>query len=73
MHDSELTRNEVVASSILASSSKIKSLVNAVISSMYKAFLFQQKATNDMANGLKWHELTYEMLHPVLHLALCRS
>nr|DAJ53653.1 MAG TPA: hypothetical protein [Caudoviricetes sp.] len=40
---------------------------------MYKAFLFQQKATNDMANGLKWHELTYEMLHPVLHLALCRS
>jgi len=41
MHDSELTRNEVVASSILASSSKSKSLVNAVISSMYKAFLFK--------------------------------
>ena len=73
MHDSELTRNEVVASSILASSSKSKSLVNAVISSMYKAFLFQQKTTNDMANGLIWHKLTYEMLHLVLHLALCRS
>jgi len=29
MHDSELTRNEVVASSILASSSKSKSLENA--------------------------------------------
>ena len=23
-----------------------------------------------MANGLIWHELTYEMLHLVLHLAL---
>lgn len=25
-----------------------------------------------MANGLNWHELAYEMLHPMLHLALCR-
>nr|DAK25222.1 MAG TPA: hypothetical protein [Caudoviricetes sp.]DAQ47375.1 MAG TPA: hypothetical protein [Caudoviricetes sp.]DAS37405.1 MAG TPA: hypothetical protein [Caudoviricetes sp.] len=31
----------MVASSILASSSKSKSLVNAVISSIYKAFLFK--------------------------------
>lgn len=67
------TRNEVVASSILASSSKSKSLVNAVISSIYKAFLFKQKTTNDMANGLNWHELAYEVLHPMLHLTLCRS
>lgn len=40
---------------------------------MYKAFVFQQKTINDMANGLNWHELAYEMLHLMLHLALCRN
>ena len=64
------TRNEVVASSILASSSKSKSLVNAVISSMYKAFYISLIMGKSMTIGLIWHELAYEMLHPMLHLTL---
>ena len=67
------TRNEVVASSILASSSKSESLVNAVISSIYKAFYISLIMEKGVTIGLIWHELAYEVLHPMLHLAADES